>query len=209
MESLHLAEGLASHRDIATGPLVLGAFVDGANLATMNGRDLQVALDVMPLRDLILNSVSGKTTEECFTFFMGRKNRSVTQWMMNLKRSCSWFADRLIYQAPKDANNSLASGNMDFFSCLQSLDLPCGGRMDSRNYQYGVKAYNPQFFSRQLRCPQVIPELNYSLINRGSSYRFPKLSREDLLQVRAKYEESARALELKPYQPICCGTLPF
>ncbi|KAH0972059.1 hypothetical protein GBA52_024215 [Prunus armeniaca] len=27
--------------------------------------------------------------------------------------------------------------------------------------------------------------------------------------VRAKYEASARVLELKPYQPVCCGTLPF
>ncbi|CAB4317101.1 unnamed protein product [Prunus armeniaca] len=35
------------------------------------------------------------------------------------------------------------------------LDLPCSGRMDSRNYQYGVEAYNPQFFSRQLGCPQA------------------------------------------------------
>ncbi|PQM35262.1 hypothetical protein Pyn_02420 [Prunus yedoensis var. nudiflora] len=66
---------------------------------------------------------------------------------------------------------------MDIFSCLQTRDLPCGGRMDSRNYQYGVEAYSPQFFSRQLGCPQVIPELDYSLINKGSSYRFPKLVR--------------------------------
>ncbi|CAB4268888.1 unnamed protein product [Prunus armeniaca] len=82
---------------------------------------------------------------------MGRKSRSVTQWMMNLKRSCSWFKDRLIYQGPRDVDAPLASTNMDTFSCLQSRDLPCGGKMDFRNYQSGVEAYNPQFFNRQSR----------------------------------------------------------
>ncbi|PQQ11083.1 hypothetical protein Pyn_36670 [Prunus yedoensis var. nudiflora] len=94
----------------------------------------------------------------------------------------------------------MAFETMGIFSCVQGRDLPCGGRMDSRNYQYGVEAYSPQFFSRQFGCPQVIPELDYSLINKGSSYRFPKLNKEDLLGVRAKYGESARILELKPYQ---------
>ncbi|CAB4286253.1 unnamed protein product [Prunus armeniaca] len=48
-----------------------------------------------------------------------------------------------------EANVPLASENMDIFSCLQSRDLPCDSMMDSRNYQYGVEAYNPQ-----LGCPQ-------------------------------------------------------
>ncbi|PQQ18609.1 hypothetical protein Pyn_03644 [Prunus yedoensis var. nudiflora] len=78
----------------------------------------------------------------------------------------------------------MAFETMGIFSCLQGRDLPCGGRMDSRNYQYGVEAYSPQFFSKQFGCPQVIPELDYSLINKGSSYRFPKLNKEDLLGVR-------------------------
>ncbi|CAL9025884.1 unnamed protein product, partial [Prunus brigantina] len=38
--------------------------------------------------------------------------------------------------------------------CLQWRYLACGGKMDTRNYQYGVETYNPQIFSRQLGCPQ-------------------------------------------------------
>lgn len=63
--------------------------------------------------------ISGKTTEECFTFFLGRKTRHASQWMMSLKRSCSWFEKRLVYQGPKDVDDPVASENMDIFSCLQ------------------------------------------------------------------------------------------
>ncbi|PQP98292.1 uncharacterized protein Pyn_37593 [Prunus yedoensis var. nudiflora] len=193
MEWLHLAEGLASYRDIATGLLILAsiyralreATVESINLNVkgplwmvqvwlqwsfpdLRGRKLLVAPNVVPLRDLILGLVSGKTTEECFTFFMGRKTRHASQWMMSLKKGCSWFENRLIYQGRKGVNDPVASENMDIFSCLQSRDLPCGGRMDYRNYQYGVEAYNPQ---------------------------------EDLLGVPARYADSAQALELRPYQP--------
>ncbi|VVA36095.1 PREDICTED: LOC109949315 [Prunus dulcis] len=136
--------------------------------STSNCITMMVAPDAVPLRDLILSSISG----------------------------------------PKGVDDPMASENMDIFSCLQSRDLPCGGRTDSRNYQYGVEAYL-QFFSRQLGCPQVFPKLNYPLINKGSSYRFPRLSREDLLGIRAKYADSTQALELKPYQPDCCCTQSF
>ncbi|PQM32762.1 hypothetical protein Pyn_16615 [Prunus yedoensis var. nudiflora] len=128
---------------------------------------------------------------------------------MTLRRGYSWFKKRLVYQGPKGVDDPMASKNMDIFLCLQSRDLPCDGSMDTINYQCGVEAYNPQFFSRQLGCPWVIPELNYSLINKGSSYRFPKLSREDLLGIRAKYADSAQALELKPSQPDCSCTQSF
>ncbi|KAI5334161.1 hypothetical protein L3X38_024294 [Prunus dulcis] len=114
-EWLHLAKGLASHRDIATGPLTLALIYRALREATvervnrnvkgplwmvqiwlertfpeLRGRKLQVAHGVEPLRDLVLNSVSGKTTEECFTFFMGRKSRPVSQWMMNLNRDATY-----------------------------------------------------------------------------------------------------------------------
>ncbi|PQQ06234.1 uncharacterized protein Pyn_04914 [Prunus yedoensis var. nudiflora] len=39
--------------------------------------------------------------------------------------------------------------------------------------------------------------------------RFPKLSKDDLLGVRAKIRESARILELRPYHPDCCCTQSF
>ncbi|BBN67523.1 hypothetical protein Prudu_102S002000, partial [Prunus dulcis] len=124
-------------------------------------------------------------------YWLNRKTRHASQWMMSLKKGCSWFKNRLIYQGPKGVDDPMASENMDIFSCLQSRDLPCGGRTDSRNYQYGVEAYL-QFFSRQLGCP-----------------KFPRLSREDLVGIRAKYADSTQALELKPYQPDCCCTQSF
>ncbi|BFG34693.1 hypothetical protein CerSpe_209670 [Prunus speciosa] len=175
----------------------------------LRARKLRVASNAVPLRELLLSTASGKTTEECFTFFLCRKTRHAFQWMMNLKRGSPWFENRPIHQGPRGGNAPMASENMDIFSCLQTRDLPCDGRMDSRNYQYGVEAYSPQFFSRQFGCPQVIPELDYSLINKGSSYRFPRLNKEDLLGIRAKNRESARILELKPYQPYCCCTQSF
>lgn len=122
----------------------------------LKGRKLLMAPKVVPLRDLVSSSISEKTTKECFTFFIGRKTRHVAQWLLSLKKGCFWFKDRLIYQGPKDVNRPTASENMEIFSCLQSWDLPCGGKMDTRNYQYGVEAYNPQFFRRQLGCPQII-----------------------------------------------------
>ncbi|CAB4268413.1 unnamed protein product [Prunus armeniaca] len=72
-----------------------------------------------------------------------RALREATIAPVNLNVKGPMWMDMLIYQGPKDANNSLASGNMDVFSCLQLLDLPYGGRMDYRNNQYGVEAYNP------------------------------------------------------------------
>ncbi|PQP93883.1 uncharacterized protein Pyn_32783 [Prunus yedoensis var. nudiflora] len=175
----------------------------------LRARKLRVASNTVPLRELLLSTASGKTTEECFTFFLCRRTRHAFQWLMNMKRGSPWFENRSICQGPRSGQAPLASENMDIFSCLQTRDLPCGGRMDSRNYQYGVEAYSPQFFSRQFGCPQVIPELDYSLINKGSSYRFPKLSKDDLLGVRAKVRESARILELMPYNPDYCCTQSF
>ncbi|KAL6279453.1 hypothetical protein ACE6H2_016334 [Prunus campanulata] len=234
MEWLHLAEGLSSYRDIATGPLILASIYRALREATvepinlnvkgplwmvqvwlqwtflkLRARKLRVTSTAVPLRELLLSTASGKTTEECFTFFLCWKTRHASQWLMNLKRGSPWFENRSISQGPRDGKAPLAFENMDIFSCLQTRDLPCGGRMDSRNYQYGVEAYSPQFFSRQFGCPQVIPELDYSLINKGSSYRFPKLSKDDLLGIRAKIRELARILELRPYRPDCFCTQSF
>ncbi|PQQ19015.1 hypothetical protein Pyn_14955 [Prunus yedoensis var. nudiflora] len=152
--------------------------MDGSGLAPVDFS--RVASNAIPLRELLLSTAFGKTTEECFAFFLCRKTRHAFQWMMNLKRGSSWFENRPIYQGPRGGNAPMASENMDIFSCLQTRDLPCGGRMDSKNYQYG-----------------------------GSSYRFPRLNKEDLLGIRAKYGESARILELKPYHPDCCCTQSF
>ncbi|PQM43107.1 uncharacterized protein Pyn_35881 [Prunus yedoensis var. nudiflora] len=161
MEWLHLAEGLSSYRDIATGPLILASIYRALREATvepinlnvkgplwmvqawlqwtfpeLRARKLRVASNAVPLRELLLSAASGVR--------LGFENRSICQ-------------------GPRSGRSPLALENMDIFSCLQTRDLPCGGRMDSRNYQYGVEAYSPQFFSRQLGCPQVIPELDYSL----------------------------------------------
>ncbi|KAH0992119.1 hypothetical protein GBA52_003602 [Prunus armeniaca] len=89
------------------------------------GWKLRVAPDVVPFRDLILSPISGKTTEECFTFFMGRKTRDASQWMMSLKRSYSWFKKRLVYQGSKGVDDPMAFKNMDIpNSSVDRLDAP-------------------------------------------------------------------------------------
>ncbi|PQM37585.1 formin-like protein 14 [Prunus yedoensis var. nudiflora] len=163
MEWLHLAEGLSSYRDIATGPLILASIYRALREATvepinlnvkgplwmvqawlqwtfpeLRARKLRVATNAVPLRELLLSAASGKTTEECFTFFLCRRTRHAFQWLMNLKRGSPWFENRSICQGPRSGKAPLASENMDIFSACKrmicpvvvgwTLELPIWGR---------------------------------------------------------------------------------
>ncbi|BFG28518.1 hypothetical protein CerSpe_147920 [Prunus speciosa] len=226
MEWIHLAEALAYHSDVAIGPLLLASIyrclrditvvpfnmnVNGPlwmvqvwlqwQFPELRASQLEFAEDKAPMEQLLSSPISGKTTEECFTFFQSKRARSPDQWKMSMRRKYPWFMGTSFHLGPKDASKPLASENMEIFSCLKGRDLLLGGRQDLRHYTYGVEAYCPQFFSRQFGCPQVIPEIDYSLLNRGSSFRTSDFSRDDLLRVRNKYKTAAQSQELKPYQP--------
>ncbi|CAB4309602.1 unnamed protein product [Prunus armeniaca] len=95
MEWLQLAGGLATYRDIATAPLILASIYRGLREAT---------IESINLNGLGFELISGKTTEACFTFFIGRKTRHAAQWLMSLKKGCSWICPAVEKWTPEIPN---------------------------------------------------------------------------------------------------------
>ncbi|CAL9011770.1 unnamed protein product [Prunus brigantina] len=57
-----------------------------------------------------------------------------------------------------------------FLSVMLLWDLPFGGGKPP-NYHLGGEVYHPNFYTRQLGCPQLISLKSYRSYNQGTSWR--------------------------------------
>ncbi|CAB4317104.1 unnamed protein product [Prunus armeniaca] len=94
-------------------------------------------------------------------------------------------------------------------SCLASRDLFFGGACSNRTWAYGAKAYNPQHVSRQFGLVQAIPELLYSSVNRGSSWRNLSMTPQEIGSVRSSGRSRGEKMRVPPYDPSPLCTSAF
>ena len=104
-------------------------------------------------------------------FFRHCTKRLVAQWQVVIRRTYLWFQPgcRLFEKEPEEE-----SAIIDFRKKLLSVtllrDLPHGGGKPP-NYHMGAEVCHPNFCTRQLGCPQLIPFKSYRSCNRATSWR--------------------------------------
>ncbi|CAL2240292.1 unnamed protein product [Prunus armeniaca] len=89
-----------------------------------------------------------------------------TFWMIQI-----WLQPRyrLFENEPKE-EAAWIDFRKKFLSVMLPRDMPFGGGKPP-NYHLGVEVYHPNFYARQLGCPQLIPLKSYRSCNRATSWR--------------------------------------
>ncbi|PQP95822.1 uncharacterized protein Pyn_21862 [Prunus yedoensis var. nudiflora] len=125
-----------------------------------------------------------------------------------------WFAVRSFHKAPthwKDltTTRAIVHAKKKGISCLPSRGLFFGGIHIDKRYQYGMEAYNPQFTNRQFGLVQVIPELCYSFVKKGSSCRNMNMTPMDVMAIRTAWRTKSKSVRVPPYEPTLLYTPAF
>lgn len=235
---MHLAEALHNETGLATSPFMLASLyhclqqitIDLLNLAVcgpiwmvhiwlewyfpeLGNEELEYLEDDVPATALATNPKRPVCIEECFIFFRDCKQRSRSTWLRLLFCDVPWFVERSLHEAPRHRREltdfrSRLHPEMSA-SCLTSQDLFFGGGHSDKKCAYGVEAYNPQFVSRQFGIFQVVPELRYSSINKGSSWRHLTMTPQEIKAVSSSWKDMSSKVRVPPSDPTPLYTPAF
>lgn len=153
------------------------------------------------------------STEEYFVFFRECRQTKRGIWLCSLTCDHPWFAIRGFHQAPthwKDLTitRAIVHANRGI-SCLSNRGLFFGGIHTDKRCQYGVEAYNPQFVSRQFGFVQAIPELRYSSVIKGSSWRNMDMTPIEVSAIRTAGRTRSKSVRVPSCKPTLLNTPAF
>ncbi|BBN68185.1 hypothetical protein Prudu_320S000300 [Prunus dulcis] len=143
LEYRHLAEALHNHTDVGLGPTVLAHLFKNLHIAALEN----------PLN----LSAPG-------AFWM------IQIWLQKCLSALLRVPDALqaLY---KKVGCSVASGDQKDLSLVPDRISICPMVGQTSKLSSGAEVYHPNFYARQLGCPQLIPLKSYRSCNRASSWR--------------------------------------
>ncbi|KAI5333535.1 hypothetical protein L3X38_023666 [Prunus dulcis] len=94
---------------------------------------------------------------------------SASQWQVVIRRTYPWFEPGFRpFEKEPEEEVARTYFRKKFLSVTLPRDLPFGGGKPP-NYHLRVEVYHPNFYARQLGCPQLIPLKSYKSCNRATS----------------------------------------